>query len=154
VGQFTGRARASLQGKPKFDSAPVAVQLSMTSPELPAEVRRFVLTSIPSVPYLEALLLLRADPAQAWNAGHLSRRLYVPERTGAELIALLTASGIAQAGEQAGTVRYAPTPELAPVLDEVARAYAADLVTVTELIHSRIDRRAQRFADAFRFRKE
>jgi hypothetical protein len=36
----------------------------------------------------------------------------------------------------------------------VAHAYAQDLVTVTELIHSRIDRRAQRFADAFRFRKE
>jgi hypothetical protein len=126
----------------------------MTSPELPAEVRRFVLTSIPSVPYLEALLLLRSNPGQAWDAGHLARRLYVPERTGAELIALLMASGIAGPAEPAHAVRYAPTQELASVLDEVARAYAADLVTVTELIHSRIDRRAQRFADAFRFRKE
>jgi hypothetical protein len=27
-------------------------------------------------------------------------------------------------------------------------------VTVTDLIHSRIDRRAQQFADAFRFRKD
>lgn len=126
----------------------------MTSPELPADVRRFLLTSIPSVPYLEALLLLRADPAHAWDAGQLARRLYVPERTGAELVQLLRDSGIAAPEGAAGAVRYAPEAELAALLDRVAQAYATDLLTVTELIHSRIDRRAQRFADAFRFRKE
>lgn len=126
----------------------------MTSPELPADVRRFVLTSVPSVPYLEALLLLRADPAQAWDAGQLARRLYVPERTAAELVALLGQSAIAVPAGDAGAVRYDPGAELAGLLDRVAQAYAADLVTVTGLIHSRIDRRAQRFADAFRFRKE
>jgi len=84
----------------------------------------------------------------------LARRLYVPERTGTELVALLDESGIAAPAGEGGGVRYAPAPELAQVLDGVAQAYAADLVTVTELIHSRIDRRAQRFADAFRFRKE
>ena len=125
----------------------------MTSSELPADVRRFILTSVPSVPYLEALLLLRADPAHTWDAGQLARRLYVPERGGAELVQLLHDSGIAAAGA-AGAVRYAPTAELSELLDRVAQAYATDLLTVTELIHSRIDRRAQRFADAFRFRKE
>jgi hypothetical protein len=122
--------------------------------ELPPQVRRFILTSIPSVPYLEAVLLLRHDPAHTWDAVQLARRLYVPERTGTELVALLDESGIAAPAGEGGGVRYAPAPELAQVLDGVAQAYAADLVTVTELIHSRIDRRAQRFADAFRFRKE
>lgn len=124
----------------------------MTSPELPADVRRFILTSVPSVPYLEALLLLRAEPSRSWDGVQLARRLYVPERTGAELVQLLRDSGIAAADGAA--VRYAPAAELAQLLDQVAQAYAADLVAVTELIHSRIDRRAQRFADAFRFRKE
>lgn len=126
----------------------------MTSSELPADVRRFVLTSIPSVPYLEALLLLRANPAQSWDAAQFARRLYVPERTGAELVQLLRDSGIAAAADEGAGVRYAPNAELAELLDRVAQAYATDLLTVTELIHSRIDRRAQRFADAFRFRKE
>jgi hypothetical protein len=126
----------------------------MTSPELPADVRRFVLTSVPSVPYLEALLLLRVDPAQAWDAAQLARRLYVPEQKAAELLTLLRQSSIAVAASDAGAVRYHPPAELADLLDRVAQAYAADLVTVTGLIHSRIDRRAQRFADAFRFRKE
>jgi hypothetical protein len=126
----------------------------MTTPELPADVRRFLLTSVPSVPYLEALLLLRSNPDQAWDAAQLARRLYVPERTGAELVALLRDSTIAQPVEDTGAVRYAPAAELAELLDRVAHAYATDLVTVSGLIHSRIDRRAQQFADAFRFRKE
>lgn len=120
--------------------------------DLPADVRRFILTSIPSVPYLEAVLLLRSDPGAAWDAAQLARRLYVPERTAADLVEQLRASGVAQAAVEG--VRYAPAAELRVLLDRLAEAYAADLVTVTDLIHSRIDRRAQQFADAFRFRKE
>jgi hypothetical protein len=126
----------------------------MTSSELPADLRRFILTSIPSVPYLEAVLLLRADPAQAWGAPQLARRLYVPEHTGVELLALLRDSSIAVESETQGTIRYAPVAELRELIDRLAVAYAHDLVAVTRLIHSRIDRRAQQFADAFRFRKE
>jgi hypothetical protein len=126
----------------------------MSIPELPADVRRFILTSIPSVPYLEAILLLRNERQQEWDAAHLARRLYVPERTGGELLTLLRDSGIGQPAGDSGAVRYAPTAELGGLLDRVAQAYASNLVLVTDLIHSRIDRRAQQFADAFRFRKE
>lgn len=124
----------------------------MSASELPPDVRRFVLTSIPSVPFLEAVLLLRSDPGANWDATSLARRLYVPERTATELLSQLRESGIAQDGR--GTIRYAPATELAELLDRVAHAYASDLVGVSSLIHSRIDRRAQQFADAFRFRKE
>lgn len=124
----------------------------MSSPELNADLRRYILASVPSVPYLEALLLLRAEPDRGWDAGQLARRLYVPERSAAELVAQLRETGVA-AGEGAG-VRYAPAADLAERLDQLAHAYATDLVTVTGLIHSRIDRRARQFADAFRFRKD
>ena len=126
----------------------------MTRPELPADVRRFILTSIPSVPFLEAVLLLRAEPATAWGVAELARRLYVPERTATELLQLLTSSGVAAPVGETGTARYAPAPELRELLDRLAQSYSTDLVAITDLIHSRIDRRAQRFADAFRFRKE
>lgn len=124
----------------------------MSRGEVPADVRRFILTSIPSVPFLEAVLLLRAEPEHAWDAQRLARRLYVPERTAAELLEQLTAGGIAHPAE--GGVLYSPRDELPDLIDRLAAAYAADLVTVTDLIHSRIDKRAQQFADAFRFRKE
>ncbi|MDB5750701.1 MAG: hypothetical protein JWP65_1122 [Ramlibacter sp.] len=126
----------------------------MAKGEVPAEIRRFILTTIPSVPYLEAVLLLRAEPDHAWDASLLARRLYVGERTAAELLALLTAAGVASAQAGVAGVRYAPAPEVASLFDQVALAYATDLVAITDLIHSRIDKRAQQFADAFRFRKE
>ena len=91
---------------------------------------------------------------EAWGASQLARRLYVPEQTGTELLALLRDSGVAAAADPEGWIRYAPPEELQALIDRVAAAYAQDLVTVTRLIHSRIDRRAQQFADAFRFRKE
>jgi hypothetical protein len=121
---------------------------------LPEDVRRFIQTSVPSVPYLEAVLLLRAEPGQAWSSAELARRLYVSEAVGAALLEQLRDSGVAGERQPEGTVSYAPSPELGALLDRVAAAYARDLVTVTRLIHSRIDRRAQQFADAFRFRKE
>ena len=127
----------------------------MSPTELPPDVRRFILTSVPSVPYLEAVLLLRAESERAWDAAQLARRLYIPERRGAELATQLRENGIAAAATAGeGGIRYAPAAELATVLDAVAHAYATDLVTVSSLIHSGKDRRAQQFADAFRFRKD
>lgn len=125
----------------------------MPVPELPADVRRFILTSIPSVPYLEAVLLLRAEPQQAWTGSRLAQRLYVPERTGAELLAQLHEGGVVET-VAGSAVRFAPPPELAALLDRLAVVYTAHLRTVTDLIHSRVERRAQQFADAFRFRKD
>jgi hypothetical protein len=126
----------------------------MTSPELQPDVRRYLLSSVPSVPYLEAVLLLRADPGVAWDAAGLARRLYVPERRGIELLGQLRESGMAVAAAEPGAVRYGPEPQVAVLMDRVAEAYASDPVGVSSLIHSRIDRRAQQFADAFRFRKD
>jgi hypothetical protein len=121
---------------------------------LPDDIRRFVLTSVPSVPFLEALLLLRTHPEQRWDARTVARRLYVPEHGAEPLLRDLQAAGLAQLGPE-GTWQYAPQdPELRATVDRVAEAYATRLVEVTTLIHSRVDRRAMQFADAFRFKKE
>jgi len=125
----------------------------MTRPELSSEMRRFVLTSIPSVPYLEAVLLLRAEPHRDWDAAAAARRLYLPETHTAELLQGLQDAGVAVRGP--GGLRYAPaTEELAAAIDQLAAHYATDLVGVTDLIHSRVDKKARQFADAFRWRKD
>jgi hypothetical protein len=126
----------------------------MAKPTIAADVRRFILTSIPSVPYLEALLLQRAEPDTRWDALRLARRLYIGEAQGLELLQAIAQSGIATRVED-GTFVYSPaTPELARAIDALAATYASDLVGVTDLIHSRLDKRAQQFADAFRWRKD
>lgn len=129
----------------------------MSRAELSDDIRRFVLTSVPSVPYLEAILLLRTDPEVVWDVPRLAARLYVAEREAAEVLASLAAAGIAHREDQGDTdlFHYAPaTAELRERLDALAQAYSANLVGVTDLIHSRTDKRAQQFADAFRLRKD
>lgn len=118
------------------------------------DVRRFILTSVPSVPYLEALLLLRSDPGAPWDPFRLARRLYVSEAQALELLQTLTQSQVARRDDE-GVFRYSPaTEELAQAIENLAETYAAELVGVTDLIHSRLDKRAQQFADAFRWRKD
>lgn len=119
-----------------------------------SELRRFILTSIPSVPYLEAILLLRAETRRGWSAAEVARRLYLPEPQSAGLLANLLAAGLARADAD-GAVRYAPSSDdLASVIDKLAAHYTLDVVGVSDLIHSRGDRKAQQFADAFRWKKD
>ncbi len=121
---------------------------------MPADLRRFILTSIPSVPYLEAVLLLRAEPAREWNAADVARRLYLPESRATELLLQLASAGVAVSGV-AGACRYGPAAaELREMLDRLAAEYASDLVGVSDLIHSGVDKKARQFADAFRWRKD
>ncbi|SFD26494.1 hypothetical protein [Massilia yuzhufengensis] len=129
----------------------------MNRPPIPEDLRRFVLTSIPSVPFLEALLLLRADPGQQWTGEMLASRLYTSERTAETLLNELCRSYMASPCEapNADCYCYAPASEtLRERIDGLADHYARHLVDITNLIHSTLDRKAQQFADAFRLRKD
>lgn len=117
------------------------------------ELRRFVLTSVPSVPFVEALLIFR-ESTEPKGIGLVARRLYVGPQAAAQAIEQLSAAGvITLAGDGEGYL-YSPPPQLAPLLDELASAYRLHLVEITALIHSRTGRMAQHFADAFKLRKE
>ena len=129
--------------------------MAMDKPSIPEDLRRFVLTSIPSVPFLEALLLMRADPDHAWRRDTLARRLYVREKTAEDLLAELCTARIAVPCQDAEAFRYAPADAgLRERIDRLADVYATHLVEVTHLIHSSLDRKAQQFADAFKWRKD
>ncbi|MFL6673696.1 MAG: hypothetical protein ACJ8LG_10435 [Massilia sp.] len=124
---------------------------------IPEDVRRFVLTSVPSVPFLEALLLLRADPGAHWSTADLARRLYTRDRVAHGLLEDLCVAGMAApcAPQASDCYRYQPSSDtLRARIDELADLYSKHLVEVTLLIHSSLDRKAQQFADAFRWRKD
>jgi DNA-binding IclR family transcriptional regulator len=114
---------------------------------------RFILTSVPSIPFLEALLLVRAVPSVAWQKDTLAHRLYLNPARAEQLLQQLAAAGMAE--QQADGYRYAPrSSELRERVDELASAYSKYLIEVTQLIHSKSDRTAQQFADAFKWNKE
>ncbi|HYD59566.1 MAG TPA: hypothetical protein VEC35_04390 [Noviherbaspirillum sp.] len=120
------------------------------------EIKRFILTSVPSVPYLEAMLLLRNDPASPWDAARLSKRLYISEKAATSLLAELHEAGIVHTEEQSPEAFcFSPATEsLRDIIGQLAAAYTTQLVEVTHLIHSKTGKKAQHFADAFKWRKD
>ncbi|WP_306397678.1 hypothetical protein [Telluria beijingensis] len=109
------------------------------------------------MPFLEAMLLLRADPTQQWESAMLASRLYIRERVASQLLADLCTAGISRPCDPpaAHCYRYDPASEvLRERIDRLADLYARQLVDVTHLIHSSLERQAQQFADAFRLRKD
>lgn len=124
----------------------------MTVSQLPGDVRRFLLATIPTVPHLEALLLLHGL-RQEWTPALLANRLYVDATMASALIEDLAAAGLVECSDE--RCRYAPGDSaIGRLVDEVASLYARQMISIAELIHSTSDRKAQRFADAFRLRKE
>lgn len=124
-----------------------------TPPAVPDQVRRFILTSVPSVPFLEAALLFHSSPDRAFGISSLAHALYVPIDVAQRLLDELTAVGIVR--ERAGGHGYSPRDaELADALDQLFVCYQANLVEVTRLIHDPTLRNAERFANAFRWRKD
>jgi hypothetical protein len=123
---------------------------------MPDDLRRFILTSIQSVPFVEAMLLFMGQAGLALDAPTVARRLYVSETTANELAAALSAAGIIEPVADGGpSWRYAPqSKELARMLHLLAAYYSSHLIEITDLIHSTGARKAQRFADAFKLRRE
>lgn len=127
----------------------------MTASRLPAPLQRFILTSIPSVPFVEAMLLFRAAGRAPLATAEIARRLYIAPEAAAELVEQLRAAGVIGAEPGDPRCRYNPAdPTLAAHLEALAHHYAHDLIAVTQLIHSKTGRKAQQFADAFRWKKD
>lgn len=128
----------------------------MSEMTVPPDLRSFILMSVRSVPYLEAMLLLRREPESPWDARRLARRLYIAEKKSEELLqALREASVVVPAEGTDASYCYRPeTPELAGMVDRLAEFYAAHLVEVTHLIHATHERKAEKFANAFIWRKK
>jgi DNA-binding GntR family transcriptional regulator len=127
----------------------------MAGEPIPEDLRRFLLASVPSVPFVEALLLLRAARGQAVDASDIARRLYLGEPTARSVLEQLAEARIAERAPQ-GPAAYvfAPHADIHDVVELLATFYRSHLVEVTAVIHSRTGRKAHQFADAFKLRKE
>lgn len=123
---------------------------------IPNEIRRFILDSIPSIPYLEAMLLMKFTPQQHWDMNTLSERLFITKDAVGNIIKQLLFSGIIKPLESDPSFYfYCPENEqLKNIIDELASLYKTNLVEITNLVHSRSENVAQNFSDAFIWRKD
>lgn len=117
---------------------------------IPDHIRRFVSTSIPSVSYLEAAMLMRDTHRVECTTSELATQLYVPAGVAVELLEALRAAGVVDQSDDGKRFRYAPRDEvLRRTLDELATRYASDRVGITRLIHD-ATHASDRGADAFK----
>lgn len=128
----------------------------MDRPPIPDKLKRFILLAIPSVPYLEATLLLRSYPNKLWDCKEISQRLFLNEAVEKVLFEELKTGGIlAMNSSVPSQCHYHPrSDELRQMIDLLAEIYPKNLVEVTNLIHSKLNRKARQFADAFLLRKD
>jgi hypothetical protein len=125
----------------------------MSKTNLSEDLIRFIHTSIPGVPFVEALLLLRSEPAKSWTAEELGDRLYLPASRVSELLRSLCAAGMAI--EEQSRIRFQPhSDHLRHMIDRLSESYRDNLIETTKVIHSGAGRSAQIFADAFKLRKD
>lgn len=123
---------------------------------IPPELTRFILTSVPSIPFLEAALLLRRDPGVAWTAETVAQALYIPAGRAELLLQELAHAGVSRAADADGRRwHYAPADEaIAGAYAAIEALYRVEMIAVTQLIHDATQRSATSFAKAFKLRRE
>ena len=128
----------------------------MANDLIPEDVKQFIVDKIDSVAELEGLLLLRKNQETEWDTEALSQRLYTSRQQTDDVLAHLYSKGfLAVKKGESPIYRYQPnSPEVAEMVDRVAEIHSNYLIPVTNLIHSKPQIKVQKFADAFKFRKE
>ncbi len=112
-----------------------------------AALLHFVRQHMTSVEILEVLLLLRAQPERAWDAIGVAADLRIQPRSAGLRLGALEKLGLCKSTPP----RYSfnATSPLAPLVDELDRAYQTHRVRLIELIFSTPNDNARVFADAF-----
>lgn len=127
------------------------------SVNIPERVRRLVHELLPSMEHVELLLLLVNSPDQNFLPSDAARELQVdPEATSRRLADLADARLAAKEGAP-GMERYRYSPadlDLRNAVERLAEAYRTRPVSLIRIVYERPPESAQRFADAFRLRKE
>ena len=124
----------------------------MADDPVPKHLRDFIARYIDSVAQLEALLLLRSNPAERWGIEPVAQRLYIAPAEALEILQQLAGAGLLSADN--GVFQYAcAAAELRQTVDELVETYRRQLIPITKLIHAK-PRRIRAFADAFKFTKD
>lgn len=127
------------------------------SGEIPRNVERYVTEHIDSVPEIEIMMVLYANPEEKLGVEQVARRVYVSVPMAAALLTKLVQDGVATtlAVGDVTLYHYRPaTGEVADIISQVARAYREALIPLTQLIHSKPNAALRHFADAFRIKKD
>lgn len=118
-----------------------------------AELIDFVRARIGSVYTLELLLLMKRDPARAWQANDLVRELRSSRTAVAEALGRLSEAGLIS-GKPDGHYVYAPAnAERQQMADAIEKSYASTPFAVMKAIIGAPEQKLRAFSDAFKLKE-
>jgi hypothetical protein len=116
---------------------------NVTAELIPDQIAQFIRLHIRSVPFLEAMLLLRSDGQHPWDGKRLARRLYISTKAADKLLQELHRADMLLVSDEAiPSYRFHPaSASLRCQIDQLADTYTLNTVAISKLIHSlaRID---------------
>ncbi len=126
----------------------------MSGPELPSEVRAFVVRHLSSGAQLEVLLLLHRKRDRSWAANAVGRELRIDVEQAGWALARLAADGVLSGDSDSG-YRFEPrVRRKAAAVDTLAALYPSYRTAIISLIFSKPSGPMRDFSDAFRLREE
>jgi hypothetical protein len=127
----------------------------MSRETLPPAVEQLLSRHIRSVEQLEVLLLVHRAPERSWSAAQVYEVVRSSPSSVAARLEAFTALGFLEKAEGSpATYHYAPKSDLRSAVDETAHAYEKWRLRVIEAIFAPESDPAQKFADAFKLRKD
>ena len=128
----------------------------MPDAPLPPDVRRFITGVVRSVNELELLLLLAEERDEPWTAAAASRVLYQSEGWVAGHLEALVVLGLAeQVGDGPPGYRFGPGDAATRrTIQQTGECFRRRRAAVIALIYRGEPSSAERFADAFRLRRD
>jgi hypothetical protein len=122
--------------------------------EIPAAVLQFLSKSIDTVPELETLLILSAEPDRTWSVAEIAALTYVSRDVALAVLRALQRNRLVS--DEAGEFfRFSPADETQRlIVEQTALAYRIHLVTIATFIHSKAASPVKEFARAFSLKKD
>lgn len=120
---------------------------------IPDHIRQFIYDYIETIAQLEGLLLFRNNPALQIRSEEIAQRLYINNDEARIFLNQLVTRGLLEKSDNMYTYKPASVA-LKDMVDQIADYYARYLVPLTNLIHSKSKNKVQKFADAFKIRKD
>lgn len=122
----------------------------------PAELDRFILDRVKSVPRLEALLLVWRSRPETWTIEEMAKRLYLDKGTTRDVLESLVRDDLLTAApclpKRYGCASNSPQQDR--LVASLEAAYRRELVRITNLIHAQPSAAARSFARAFQIKRE
>jgi hypothetical protein len=122
--------------------------------ELPADLTRFIRSTIPSYDAAVLLLLISRDAEALWSADEIAQKTGLAREIVARYVDHFARAGLLVQTADGGCRFSCSSPELQEAVLALQKAYDQRPVTLVRVIYSSADDKIRSFADSFKLKRD